>query len=109
MIIMNQIKDREKPKNIVTPINKEGQLIKKNSNSISKKSSLKKGTKQMAKTKNRIKKMNFQTQSREYEPLSDNDKYTIRLAGYRKQELRGRINDEDILRTPGRVVRSQHI
>ena len=95
-------------KNIITPINKEGQLIKKNSNSISKKSNLKKGIKQMAKTKNRIKKMTFQKQSREYEPLSDNDKYTIRLAGYRKQELRGRL-DEDILRTTGRVVRSQHI
>ena len=63
----------------------------------------------MAKTKNRIKKMTFQKQSREYEPLSDNDKYIIQLAGYRKQELRGRINEEDILRTTGRGVRSQHI
>ena len=63
----------------------------------------------MAKTKNRIKKMNFQKQTREYEPLSENDKYVIELAGYRKQELRGRINDEDILRTTGRVVRSQQI
>ena len=63
----------------------------------------------MAKTKNRIKKMTFQTQSRTHEPLSDNDKYTIRLAGYRKQELRGRINDEDISRTTGRALRSQHI
>ena len=63
----------------------------------------------MQKLRNRIKKMNFQQQSREYQPLSDNDKYIIRLAGYRKQELRGRINDEDILRTTGRVVRSQHI
>ena len=95
-------------KNIITPINKEGQLIKKNSNSISKKSNLKKGIKQMAKTKNRIKKMTFQKQSREYEPLSDNDKYIIRLAGYRKQELRGRL-DEDILRSTGRSVRSQYI
>ena len=62
----------------------------------------------MAKTKNRIKKMTFQKQSREYEPLSDNDKYIIRLAGYRRQELRGRL-DEDILRTTGRAVRSQYI
>ena len=62
----------------------------------------------MQKLRNRIKKMNFQQQSRKYEPLSDNDKYIIRLAGYRKQELRGRL-DEDILRTTGRVVRSQHI
>ena len=62
----------------------------------------------MQKLKNRIKKMNFQKHAREYRPLSDNDKYIIRLAGYRKQELRGRL-DEDILRTTGRVVRSQHI
>ena len=83
-------------------------MPKENSNSISKKSNLKKGTKQMAKTKNRIKKMTFQKQSREYEPLSDNDKYTIRLAGYRKQELRGRL-DEDISRSTGRVARPQYI
>ena len=62
----------------------------------------------MAKTKNRIKKMNFQKQTREYEPLSENDKYVIELAGYRKQELRGQSN-EDILRTTGRSVRSQYI
>ena len=66
----------------------------------------------MAKTKNRLKKMNFQKQSRaksfEYEPLSDNDKYIIRLAGYRKQELRGRL-DEDILRTTGRSIRPEYI
>ena len=52
--------------------------------------------------------MNFQQQSRTYQPLSDNDKYIIRLAGYRKQELRGRL-DEDILRSTGRSVRSQYI
>ena len=66
----------------------------------------------MAKTKNRLKKMNFQKQSRtqsfEYEPLSDNDKYIIQLAGYRK-ELRNRTTNEDILRTTGRAVRSQYI
>jgi hypothetical protein len=62
----------------------------------------------MAKTKNRIKKMNFQTQSREYEPLSDNDKYIIQMAGYRKQELKGRLN-EDISRTTGGSVRPQYI
>ena len=56
----------------------------------------------MQKLRNRIKKMNFQQQSRKYEPLSDNDKYIIRLAGYRRQELRGRL-DEDILRTTGTV------
>ena len=62
----------------------------------------------MAKTKNRIKKMNFQTQSREYEPLSDNDKYIIQLAGYRK-ELQGRIPNEDISRTTGGSIRPQYI
>ena len=64
----------------------------------------------MARTKNRIKKMNFQKQSRQYEhePLSDNDKYIIQLAGYRK-ELRGNTSNEDISRSTGRVTRPQHI
>ena len=62
----------------------------------------------MAKTKNRIKKMNFQTQTRKYEPLAENDKYIIELVGYRKQELKGQLN-EDILRTTGRSVRPEYI
>ena len=62
----------------------------------------------MAKTKNRIKKMNFQTQNRKYEPLSENDKYILELVGYRKQELRGQSN-EDILRTTGRSIRPEYI
>ena len=62
----------------------------------------------MAKTKNRIKKMTFQTQDRKYEPLSENDKYIIAAIGYRKQELRGRL-DEDISRITGRSVRPQYI
>ena len=62
----------------------------------------------MAKTKNRIKRMIFQTQDRKYEPLSENDKYIIDAIGYRKQELRGRL-DEDIQRTTRRTVRSQYI
>ena len=62
----------------------------------------------MARTKNRIKKMTFQTQDRKYEPLSENDKYIIAAIGYRKQELRGRLN-EDISRTTRRTVRSQYI
>ena len=62
----------------------------------------------MARTKNRIKKMTFQTQDRKYEPLSENDKYIIDAIGYRKQELRGRLN-EDISRTTGRTLRPQHI
>ena len=52
----------------------------------------------MAKTKNRIKKMNFQKQSREYEPLSEEHKYIIQMAGYKK-ELTGQIRDEDVSRT----------
>ena len=62
----------------------------------------------MAKTKNRIKKMNFQTPTRKYEPLSENDKYIIELVGYRKQELRVRLN-EDISRTTGGSIRPQYI
>ena len=62
----------------------------------------------MAKTKNRLKKMNFQKQSRKYEPLSDNDKYIIRLAGYRK-ELRNRTDDENISRITRGSLRSQYI
>ena len=50
----------------------------------------------MARTKNRIKKMTFQTQNRKYEPLSENDKYIIEAIGYRKQELRGQRLNEDI-------------
>ena len=63
----------------------------------------------MAKTKNRIKRMIFQTQDRKYEPLSENDKYIIDAIGYRKQELRGQRLDEDIQRTTRRTVRSQYI
>jgi len=59
-------------------------------------------------TKNRIKKMTFQTQDRKYEPLSENDKYIIEAIGYRKQELRGRSN-EDISRTTGGPIRPQYI
>ena len=62
----------------------------------------------MAKTKNRIKRMIFQTQDRKYEPLSENDKYIIDAIGYRKQELRGRL-DENILRTTGRALRPEYI
>jgi hypothetical protein len=62
----------------------------------------------MAKSKNRIKKMTFQTQNRKYEPLSENDKYIIEAIGYRKQELRGRSN-EDISQITGRSIRPQYI
>lgn len=61
----------------------------------------------MAKTKNRIKKLNFQRQERrvELEPLSDNDKYIIEMSGYRK----GQMQYEEFSRTTGRGLRSQHI
>ena len=62
----------------------------------------------MAKSKNRIKRMTFQTQDRKYEPLSENDKYIIQAIGYRKQELRGRSN-EDISRTTRGTLRPQYI
>ena len=63
----------------------------------------------MARTKNRIKKMTFQTQERtlDYKPLSENDKYIIEMAGYRKTE--GRTTNEDISRTTGRSTRPQYI
>ena len=42
----------------------------------------------MAKTKNRIKIMTFQKQIRTYTtPISDDDKYVIELAGYRKRQM----------------------
>ena len=62
----------------------------------------------MARTRNRIRKMNFQTQERKYEPLSDNDKYAIEMIGYQK-ELMGRQSNEDISRITRRGLRSQHI
>jgi L-2-hydroxyglutarate oxidase LhgO len=62
----------------------------------------------MAKTKNRIKKMTFQTQERklDYTPLTEDDKYIIEMAGYRKQGL---STDEKLQRTTGRVTRPQYI
>ena len=66
------------------------------------------GAQKMAKTKNRIKKKNFQQQNREYAPLSDNDKYIIELAGYRRG-LMGKRTNEDIPRTTRGTARPQHI
>ena len=60
------------------------------------------------KMKNRIKKMNFQKQERRVlEELSDNDKYVIELAGYRKDTLRS--NYEEFPRFARGTQRSQHI
>ena len=52
--------------------------------------------------------MTFQTQERTFhdEPLSDDDKYIIEMAGY--QKLIGRQH-ENISRTPRRSSRPQHI
>ena len=62
----------------------------------------------MSKIQNRIKKMNFQKQERRVlEELSDNDKYIIELAGYRKDTLRS--NYEDLPRFARGTQRSQYI
>jgi|TARA_A100000164_G_scaffold333363_1_gene323860 hypothetical protein len=69
----------------------------------------KKKEEKMAKSQNRIKKMNFQIQERRVEeltPLSDDDKYVIEMAGY--QKLIGRSN-ENIPRTARRPSRPSHI
>ena len=62
----------------------------------------------MAKTKNRIKKMTFQTQERklDYTPLTEDDKYIIEMAGYRRE---GRTTNEDVQRTTGRSSRPEYI
>ena len=52
----------------------------------------------MARTKNRIKKMTFQKQTRKYVPLSENDKYIIETAGYKRELMKERISNEDIQR-----------
>ena len=54
--------------------------------------------------------MTFQTQERklDYTPLTEDDKYIIEMAGYRKQGHNDNDN-EDISRTTGRVARPQYI
>jgi len=58
--------------------------------------------------KNRIKKMNFQKQERQMtiQPLSDDDKYILQLAGH---GVDNRNKHENILRSTGRYSRPQHI
>ena len=59
------------------------------------------------KMKNRIKKMNFQKQERKVvEELSDDDKYIIEIAGYRKDTLRS--NYENLPRVARGTTRPQH-
>ena len=62
----------------------------------------------MAKSRNRIKKMIFQTQERTFhdEPLSEDDKYIIEMAGYKRQGL---TENEDIQRITGGSTRPQYI
>jgi hypothetical protein len=56
---------------------------------------------------NRIKKMNFQKQERRFvEELSDDDKYIIEIAGYRKDTLRS--NYENLPRVARGTTRPQH-
>ena len=58
--------------------------------------------------KNRIKKMNFQKQQRNLiEELSDDDKYIIELAGYKKDTLRG--NYDNLQRFTRGTQRPQYI
>ena len=59
----------------------------------------------MAKTKNRIKKMIFQTQNRRHIPLSEEHKYILA----RRQLLTGSKKDEILPRTTGGPIRPQHI
>ena len=62
----------------------------------------------MSKIQIRIKKMHFQKQERRVlEELSDNDKYVIELAGYRKDTLRS--NYEELPRFARVTQRSQYI
>ena len=63
------------------------------------------------KTKNRIKKMNFQLQNRTHTPLSEEDKYNIEMASYRQlvtDEHIGKENDK-LSRTTGGFARPQYI
>ena len=63
------------------------------------------------KTKNRIKKMNFQLQNRTHIPLTEEDKYHIEMASYRQlvnDEPIGNDNDK-LSRTTGGVTRPSYI
>ena len=63
------------------------------------------------KTKNRIKKMNFQLQNRTRTPLTEEDKYNIKMASYRQlvtDEQIGKTND-GLSRLTGGVTRPQYI
>ena len=59
----------------------------------------------MANTKNRIKKMIFQTQNRRHLPLSEEHKYTLT----RREPVIGFKKDEILSRITRGTERSQHI
>ena len=63
----------------------------------------------MAKTKNRIKKMTFQRQSRENEmpALTKEDKYILEMIGYKKGM--GQLPNEDLQRITRGAPRPQYI
>ena len=84
---------------------KENATIPKNRNIQQKK--LRKEDK-MAKTKNRIKKMNFQTKARSEMPeLTEDDKYILEMSGYRKGI--GRLPNENLQRITRGAPRPQYI
>jgi len=62
----------------------------------------------MTKTKNRTKKMTFQKQPRgvEHRLLSKNDKYIVKMSGYRQSKEQP---NEILPRTTRRAARPQHI
>ena len=62
----------------------------------------------MAKTKNRIKKMNFQTKARTEMPkLTEDDKYIIEMSGYKKGIRR--LPNENLHRITRGAPRPQYI
>lgn len=61
----------------------------------------------MAKTKNRIKKMNFQSQTRTYTPLTEEHKYIIQRLAKDKRDVEK--ENENVHRITGRGIRPQHI
>jgi hypothetical protein len=61
------------------------------------------------KTKNRIRKMNFQLQNRTATPLSEEDKYHIEMASYRQLDESIGKTDERISRTTGGFTRPSYI
>ena len=90
-------------------ITRKGECIEKQIPKIDLNLINKKETK-MSKVKmqNRIKKMNFQKQERRVlDELSDNDKYIIELAGYKKDTLRS--NYENLPKFARGTTRPQHI